>query len=61
MYALEIGLELSEAEADVIVAAFEKVRANERERIIALLEALDTEQWCGTNLQIIALIKGEKE
>jgi hypothetical protein len=31
-------------------------REYERERIINLLEGLDTEQWCGTNLQIAALI-----
>lgn len=31
------------------------------ERIIKLLEALDTEQWCGTNLQVIELIKGENK
>lgn len=33
----------------------------ERNRIIKLLEDLDTEQWCGTNLQIIDLIKGENK
>jgi hypothetical protein len=31
----------------------------EQDRIIKLLESLDAEQWCGTNLQIIDLIKGE--
>lgn len=35
--------------------------AKERERIIKLLEGLDTELWCGTNLQIVALIKGEEQ
>jgi hypothetical protein len=33
----------------------------ERERIIELLESLDTEQWCGTNLQIIDLINGKEK
>jgi hypothetical protein len=39
----------------------ERGRQLEQERIIKLLGGLDTEQWCGTNLQIVALIKGDNK
>lgn len=46
--------------ADVWYEGHEAGELLERERIIKLLEEQDPELWLGTNIQVIALIKGEE-